>query len=75
MKNKSLKEGPNLGILKQTVSQAIDDAVEAGKTKVDLNLDNLFLDKLVVDLQKDGYSVTVISRDDESTVQIDWTEA
>lgn len=66
------KESTELDTWRQIVASKILETIEAGRLKVSVNVDSLFVGKLKDELEKLEYFVDVIERGEKSTLTISW---
>jgi hypothetical protein len=66
------KESTELDTWRQIVASKILETTEAGRLKVSVNVDSLFVGKLKDELEKLEYFVDVIERGEKSTLNISW---
>lgn len=66
------KESTELDTWRQMVASKILETTEAGRLKVSVNVDSLFVGKLKDELEKLEYFVDVIERGEKSTLTISW---
>lgn len=66
------KESTELDTWRQVVASKILETTEAGRLKVAVNVDSLFVGKLKDELEKQEYIVEIIERGEKSTLTISW---
>lgn len=66
------KESTELDTWRQIVASKILETTEAGRLKIAVNVDSLFVGKLKDELETLEYLVDVIERGEKSTLTISW---
>lgn len=66
------KESTELDTWRQVVASKILETTEAGRLKIAVNVDSLFVAKIKDELEKQEYIVEIIERGEKSTLTISW---